>query len=123
MKTTVIVDTDVIIEYLKTGKGILPTIYEKFNMIVAPSTFTELLASKTFTDETLKQEVVDFLDKYFTVQPIDKAIAVEASKLVRDNELTLGTAYVGAMALRTGAKLVTNDRRSFERISGIDFLE
>lgn len=123
MKTTVIVDSDVIVEYLKTGKGILPTIYEKFNMIVAPSTFTELLASKTFTDETLKQEVVDFLDKYFTVQPIDKTIAVEASKLVRDYELTLGTAYVGAMALRTGAKLVTNDRRSFERIPGIDFLE
>ncbi len=123
MKQTVIVDTDIITEYLKTGKGVLPTIYEKFNMIIATTTLSELLASKTFTDETLKQEVIEFLDKYFNVQSADKATAVEAARLIREYELTLGTAYIAATAIKTKAKLLTSDRKAFERINGIEFLD
>jgi hypothetical protein len=38
MKNTIVVDTGIIVEYLKTGKGLLPSVYETYDMIISSAT-------------------------------------------------------------------------------------
>src|SRR5258708_13877481 len=96
MKTTILVDTGIIVQYLKTGKGILPTAYEKYKMVISAATYAELLASKTFQDENLEKEVLDFVDKYFTIRDVSKKIAHEAARIMRVNEISFAAACVAA---------------------------
>ncbi len=123
MKSTIIVDINVIVEYLKTGKGILPTAYEKFKMKISSVTYAELLASSTFADSSLEKEVVDFLKKYFEVADFDEKTAVETAKVLRDSELTLAQAVVAATAKAHGVQLLTDDKKSFEKVESLQFVE
>lgn len=123
MKKAILVDIDVIIEYLKTGKGLLPMAYEKYKMIISPVTYTELLASKTFDDEKLESEVTDFVKKYFDVTELNQKIGVEAGKIVRTRETNLATALVAATAKVNGMPLLTNERKAFEDMEGVEVLE
>lgn len=121
MKTTIIVDTDVITEYLKTGKGSLPGAYEKFSMVISAATLLELLASKTFVDESLAQEVKEFVDKYFVIKEIDRKVAEKAAEIIREREVTMATALVAATALVFSHKILTNNPDEYNRIDGIEF--
>lgn len=123
MKETIIVDTTVIVQYLKTGKGVLPIAYEKFNMVISSATYTELLASRTFEDANLEKEVKDFVDKYFNVIEINKTVADEAAKIIRSTEVSLAVSYVAAAALTKGYPVLTEDKRSFTGIKGIRYVE
>lgn len=123
MKETIIVDTTVIVQYLKTGKGVLPIAYEKYNMVISSATYTELLASRTFEDANLEKEVKDFVDKYFTVIDINKEIADEAAKVIRSTEVSLAVSYVSAAALNKGYSVLTEDKRSFSGVKGLNFVE
>ena len=122
MKTTIVVDTKIITEYLKTGKGILPAVYEKYSMIISAASLSELLASKTFQDSSLEKEVREFVDKYFIVKDIDKKIAFEAAKLIREYEMNLASAYIAATSLVEGHKLLTEDMKTFKDIKGLEFM-
>jgi predicted nucleic acid-binding protein len=124
MKTTVLIETDVIVDYLKTGKGSLPSIYEKYTMIISASTFSEVLASQTFTDEGLMKEVMEFIDKYFTVREYDKKTAMKAAELLRKNDnLTLGAAITAATSITEKVKMYTEDRSVYQNIEGVEFLD
>lgn len=123
MKTTIIVDTNIIVQYLKTGKGSLPVAYEKFNMIISAATYSELLASRTFEDSNLEKEVKDFVDKYFNVEDITREIADEAAKIVRETEVSLAVAYIAATGIIKGYDLLTEDRRAFNGIKRLNFVE
>lgn len=122
MKEGIIVDSNIIIQYLKTGKGVLPTAYEKYTMYISAATFSELLASKTFVDDNLEKEVLDFVDKYLTIKEIDKKVAHEAARLLREYDITLATSYVAATCITEGMKLLTEDASSFSGISGVSLL-
>lgn len=123
MKETIIVDTTVIVQYLKTGKGVLPIAYEKYNMVISSATYTELLASRTFEDANLEKEVKDFVDKYFTVIDINKEISDAAAKVIRSTEVSLAVSYVSAAALNKGYAILTEDKRSFSGVNGLNFVE
>lgn len=123
MKETIIVDTSVIVQYLKTGKGVLPVAYEKYNMVISVATYTELLASKTFEDANLEKEVKDFVDKYFNVVEVNKTLADEAAKLIRASEVSLAISYVAATAIQKGYSILSEDKRSFSGINGLNFVE
>lgn len=123
MKSTIIVDTGIIIEYLRTGKGVLPMVYEKYTMVISAATYVEILASKTFLDSSLEKEVIEFLDKYFSVEAVDERVAHQSAKLMREYDLNLATANIAAAALVNSYQLLTGNRRSFEKITGITFLE
>lgn len=123
MKSTVVVDTGIIIEYLKTGKGALPSVYEKYNMVISASVYTEILASKTFEDESLKKEVLNFVDKYFKVREISPKVALKAAELLRSYPLTLASAYTAATALEGSYPLLTDDEKTFKEVKGLELMK
>lgn len=123
MKATIVVDTGVIVEYLKTGKGVLPKVYEDYTMHIPASALTELLASETFKDSSLEKEVVEFVDKYFEVKDIDRKTADEAARIIRENSTTMAVALVAATAVIEKLKLLTTDKATFQGISGVELLE
>lgn len=122
MKEVVLVDTGIIVEYLKTGKGVLPSAYENYEMVISSATYTELLASKTFEDEALMKEVLEFCEKYFSVKEIKDTTALKAAEVLRNSTVTLATAYVAAAALENNIKVLTDNQQKFAGISGLTFL-
>jgi len=122
MKEVVLVDTGIIVEYLRTGKGVLPSAYENYEMVISSATYTELLASKTFEDEALKKEVLEFCEKYFSVKDITSETAMKAAEVLRGSDVTLATAYVAATSLEHGIKVLSDDQKKFATVQGLTFL-
>jgi predicted nucleic acid-binding protein len=122
MKKTIIVDAGIIIEYLKTGKGVLPTAYENYKMVIAATTYAALLASTTFEDGKLESEVMDFIDKYFSVKEVNKTVAYEAAKIIRRGEINMASAITAAMAKQEGYSLLTDNAKTYEKVEGIELL-
>ncbi len=123
MKENITVDSDVIFKYLKTGEGSLPVAHEQYTLLISTTTYTELLASKTFEDKELESEVLEFIEKYFTVYECNSIVALETAKILRNSELTLAAASVAATALVSETKLLTDNKKEFEKIEGIEFVE
>lgn len=119
----VLVDIGIIIEYLKSGKGILPTIYEKYKMKITSVTFAELLASSTFKDANLEREVMEFCKKYFEVVSVDQMIGLEVARIMRTYELNLAASSVAAAAKAMNIPLVTDDKKTYQRVEGLVLLE
>lgn len=124
MKNTITVDADVIIEYLKTGEGKLTDAYEKYSMIIAPVTYSEILASQTFTEESLEQDVVSFLKEYFKIHETNEVIAHNAAKIIREhNNITMAHAFVAAMAIENKTPLLTMRPEIYDGIDGLEMVE
>lgn len=122
MKEVVLVDTGIIVEYLRTGKGVLPTAYENYEMVISAATFAELLASKTFEDEALRKEVLEFCEKYFSVKDISDKTAMKTAEVLRTSDVTLATAFLAATAMEHNIKVLTDDEKKFSSVSGLTFL-
>lgn len=116
MKDQILVDTNVIVQYLKTGKGLLPTVYERFEMQISAVSLTELLASKTFEDVDLLKEVLEFVDKYFTIKEVSREIASKAAELVRQQELSIATSYVAATAIVNNMPLLSETPDRYKNV-------
>jgi predicted nucleic acid-binding protein len=124
MKNTITVDADVIIEYLKTGEGRLVDAYEKYSMIIAPSTYTEILASVTFEEKQLESEVMDFLKEYFQTQVIDEKLALATARIIRTKKnIPLAHAFVAATAIESNTSLLTNRADIYKNIEGLTLLK
>lgn len=111
MKDIIFVDPQIIVEYLKTGKGVLPTAYEKYQMWVPATVLTEILASETFTDKNLKQEVLEFCEKYFSFKDVTKQISLDAAEIVRTAGTTLAKAILWASAMAEDLELLVDDEK------------
>lgn len=123
MKESIIVDTSVLVEYLKTGKGKLPDVHEKFELIVSSVTVTEILASKTFMDNSLEEEVNSFVSKYFKVMDVSESIAKLAAKIIRDHGLNFVSSVIAATAMEGNHKLLTSKKGDYSKVDNIQFLE
>jgi predicted nucleic acid-binding protein len=123
MKEKILVSSDVIIEYLKTGKGKLPLAYDKCEMFITSTTYIEILASKTFTDASLEKEVLEFLKKYFSLVEVNKEFSLEAAKILRENELTLSASIFCAVAKDKEYAVLTNDFSDYEKVAGVNAFE
>lgn len=123
MKNTVLVDANVVIEYLKTGKGTLPVAYETYNLVISVVTITEILASKTFEDDNLNKEVREFIDKYFIVVDLNRDIAEKTGEIIRKYELNLSASIVAATCIIGEYDLLTNNEEEFKNIEGLSILK
>lgn len=121
MKSSILVDTGVIIEYLKTGKGLLPKVYETYTMFISASTLSELLASKTFEDTSLEKEVLEFVDKYFAIKDVDKKTAHQAAIFVRKYGINLSESLIMATAKINNLPFLTTDEE-LKKIGEVEFL-
>lgn len=123
MKDQILVDTDIVIQYLKTGKGLLPKAYEKYEMQLSTASLTELLASRTFEDSNLLEEVIEFVDKYFTVKEVSREIATKASELIRKYGVNFATATISATAICNDTPLLTEEREQYSMIEELKLHE
>ncbi len=119
MKEKIVVDTDVITQYLKTGKGVLPMAYEKYEMWIPATTYSELLASSTFEDANLRNEVMDFTNKYFKVADVSKDMAAKAGELIRQHGISLSSALLLASCFANECKLLTDRADDYRKIEGL----
>jgi predicted nucleic acid-binding protein len=122
MKEVIIVDTGIIVQYLKTGKGVLPEAYEKYEMNISAATYAELLASQTFQDENLEKEVLEFCEKYFSIKDVTAEIALKAADIVRKNGANLAVSLIAATAIVNKVKLLTDDAKTFSGIEGLELM-
>lgn len=123
MKDSILVDLGIIVEYLKTGKGVLPVAYEKYSMKITSVTYAELLASETFKDQKLEQEVVEFVKKYFEVIVVTEASGLEAARVLRNNDVTLAVAMNAGTAKAESLQLLTDNSKDYEKIEGVSLLK
>lgn len=120
MKDTIVIDSDIIISYLKTGSGKLTDAYEKYSMKVTPLTYTEILASSTFSDSKLESDVKSFLSEYFTVEDVTEEIAIKAAELIRKKkDITLAHAFVAATAVSLNVALLTDRDSIYDGVDGL----
>jgi predicted nucleic acid-binding protein len=122
MKEKIVVDTSIIIEYLKTGKGALPKAHEKYEMYMSSAIYIELLASSTFLDKELKKEVEEFINKYFVIDIPDIEIIQKSAEIIRGYGTTLAVAITAATCIIRGYKLLTQSE-DFDPISEIEFVQ
>ncbi len=119
MKSLVLVDTSIILEYLKTGKGALPAAYEKYQICVPVTALIEIFASSTFRDESLKKDVEEFCDKYLTFKDINKQTAFLAADLVREHKITFAKACLWALSIQEDIDLLVDSIKEKNEASAV----
>lgn len=121
----ILVDTDILIDYLRTGKGILLDLLElqaqdKVGLHISAITILEIFAGRSSKKLTsiLQQLISGFKVIYVTAE-----LAQFAGELKRDNNLSIALAdlIIGATALSVKAKLATRNREHFQTIPRLKF--
>lgn len=121
----VLVDTDIIIDFLRTDKGILPHLFtlqseEKIELYISAVTVLELFSGKS---AKIKKPNLDELISVFNIIELTRDLARFTGELKRDLSQTIAFAdlTVAASALHIGAKLATRNRRHFIGIPNLRF--
>ena len=107
-----LVDTDILIDHLRTGSGFEPGDDPVWYSVV---TRAELYAGRE-SDE----EVVERLLEALPELPIDRAVAELAGRVRRETGLALPDALIAATALRHGLALLTRNTRRFARVANLE---
>ena len=123
--TKIVVDTDILIDYLRTGKGLLPTLLKlqmqgKVEIYLSSMSVFELFAGKSSRETSLKLlELIAF----FKIIPVTLEIAKLAGELKRDNNLSIAVAdlIIGVCALYIRAKIATRNLQHFQGIPKLKF--
>lgn len=124
---SVIIDTDILIDYLRVGLGIFPTLIElqkqhKFELCLSSITVMELFAGKSSKE---KQAYLEEFINQFNVIPFDKAIAKFCGEIRRDRKMSIQTSdlLIGTTALWLKAQLATRNQKHFTGIPGLKFFK
>ena len=115
-----LVDTDVLIDFLRGVKGsykFVSRIIEEGSAISA-ITVAELLSGKRTADPARRRYVLALISK-FTVIPLDREIGITAGELRRDYGVKIGDAAIAATALAHNLTLITRNIRDFSRIPNL----
>ena len=123
--TKVVIDSDVIIDFLRTGKGALLKLFEsqkngKLELFLSAVTVLELFAGKS--SKKISKELDEFLSGC-TVVDLGKELAQFAGKLKRDHNTNLALAdlIVAATCLSLRAKIATRNKRHYQTIPKLRF--
>lgn len=115
-------DTNIIIYYLKGKKVVVDAIQELVasaaDFYISAITLAELLS---FPNLTKKEErnIFDFIS-FINVVPVNEQIAIEAANVSRREGLCLGDSIVLATALVSQSKLITCDKKHFQKVKSLE---
>jgi predicted nucleic acid-binding protein len=106
----VLIDTDVFVDHLRGATELRPGRHRVSYSVV---TRAELFAGTTATD------LVSQLLAPFREFGIDRSVAERAGRIAREARVRLPDALIAATALEHGLRVVTRNRRDFERVRGL----
>jgi predicted nucleic acid-binding protein len=111
-----IVDSDVIIDYLRTGEGRFLQVIKmakqnKARLYISAVTVIELYSGRSDKQRVLIEKIIDKIQ----VVTIDTGLAREVGKVRKDHKsMSLADLIIGVTTMWLEAKLVTGNRRHFE---------
>lgn len=123
--TKVLVDSDIIIDFLRTSGGSLPELFKaqragELDLFLSTVTVLEI-----FSGESSKTNLVNLnqLIEGFTVVPFNIDLAISAGEIKRDYKIVglLGDLIIGVSALSINAKLATRNKRHYQGIPRLKF--
>lgn len=119
----IIIDTSILIDYLRTKD--LNSEYAKLKtkneLIISLITIAELYSGKSAKKEKQKEIIEKILESLEIIIP-DIHLAKEAGKLRAEYQLSLGDAFIAALALNINVPLATLNVRDFRQIDGLKVL-
>ncbi|OGK25606.1 hypothetical protein A2954_01245 [Candidatus Roizmanbacteria bacterium RIFCSPLOWO2_01_FULL_37_12] len=122
----VLIDTDIIIDYLRTREGLLPELLElqvqkKLDIYISTVTIMEL-----FSGKSSKEKEINLMELISVLKIVE--LKLELSKftgeLKRDYNLStmsFADLFIAACALFVNAKLATRNRKHFQGIPKLKF--
>jgi predicted nucleic acid-binding protein len=108
----ILLDTDVLIDHLR---GYRPLYLPDPKLKISVVTRCELFAGRNVNEPALRQAL-----SVLKEVSVDRAIAEAAGRIRRTTELPVPDALIAATALEHGMKVMTRNRRHFERVSGLE---
>lgn len=112
----VVIDASVIIHWLRTGDDLL---LSENDISISTVTIGELFSGASAqTGGSQRQKIVQLLKGWKQLKPAT-ADAILAGELRYKYQLSLGDAFVAALAVTQNLPLLTLDSRAFRRIKGL----
>jgi predicted nucleic acid-binding protein len=122
----IVVDTDVLIDYLRTGSGLLPYLLSAASTGTATVYCPTIVILEIFSGQSAAktEPAIEELLASFRIVSLDENIAKIAGRLRRDNRLQIGSPdlITAATALSLDAPLAIHNARHFSPIPGLKIL-
>ncbi len=121
----IVIDTNVLIDYLRTGKGLFLKLVElqkenKVELYLSSMSILELFVGKSSQKSSLK--ILQLID-IFIVIPLDRNLAKLAGEVKRDNNLSIAIAdlVIAASAIYINGQIATRNTRHYQGIPKLRF--
>lgn len=116
-----VLDASVIIDYLRTKRSDNPFIVLRPNhdFALSPVTLAELYSGKSAHEGGSVQRLLEDILSGVEVVISNQESAKRVGKLRWQYQLSLGDAFVAALALELDVPVVTLDRKAFTRVKGL----
>lgn len=125
----ILVDTDVIIDFLRTNKGLFLNLLElqeqgSLTLYISSVTVMELFVGTSSQKPDQSQQLKELIDS-LRVVPLDARLAQFTGELKRGKKWTILTSdlIVSATALWLKAQLATRNQKHFAGIPGLKFFK
>lgn len=121
----ILVDASIIIDYLRTQnteKSVYTRIITNDNLIMSLVTLAELYSGKSVQKEGKPKRILDEVVKGIKIIIPTIESVKEVGFLRAKYNLSLGDAFIAALALKHNLPLATLDVRDFGRIKGLKLL-
>lgn len=113
----VLVDTSVVVDYLRTGFGL----DSEVEWFISTISVGELFGGESAQVGGKQREVLDMVLGGMEVLPLGYDSAKLAGKLKYDHQMSLADALIVATALNVDLRLATLNRKHFDKISNLKF--
>ena len=126
--TTVLLDTDILIDYTKGFGQQLDGVFEEkmgvgLELAVSGVTVVEFLADRLLRNKNKLKKAMEFVGQFRCVVP-SRSICVLAGELLREGKsLATPDALIAATCIDRVFCLMTRNRKDFSRVKGIKFYE
>lgn len=119
----IVVDTSILIEYIRLGEGRWNDLVEMskngdVRLLLPTVVMLELWSGKSMEKNKTEMETVKFLS-IFSKLNLDEDTAKLAGKLRRENQIDGFDAVIAASCLQEGAWLATLNKKHFEKVEGL----
>lgn len=120
----VVIDTSIIIDYLRGGikwEEFIIGVDEDIELFLPTVVFFELFSGTSTKNPNKKQDMLDFVSKFYHID-LDEQISTKAGELFRDftKNLEVPDYIIAASALSIGASVLTLNQKHFQQIPGLD---